>query len=73
MAFGMWSDPATFQCLVNVLAGLTDCNAYLVDLIVYTAPWEEHLQILKQVFLCLIHALLILNLAQFEFGRTTVT
>lgn len=66
----MCSDPTMFQCLVKVvLAGLTDCNAYLVDLIVYTAPWEEHLQ----VFLCLIHALLTQNLAQCEFRRTTIT
>lgn len=51
MAFGMCNAPATFQRLVNtVLAILTNCNAYLDDLIVYTTTGEEHMQILKQVF-----------------------
>ena len=53
MAFGMCNAPATFQRLVNtVLARVTNCNAYLDDLIVYTVTWEEHMTILEQVFNC---------------------
>lgn len=37
MAFGMCNAPATFQRLINtVLSGLSNCNAYLDDLIVHT-------------------------------------
>lgn len=42
MAFGMCNAPATFQRLVDtVLANLTNCNAYLDDLI-YAPNWEQH-------------------------------
>ena len=74
MAFGMCNAPATFQRLVNsVLAGLSNCNAYLDDLIVYTTAWEEHIQILEQVFARLAGASLTINLAKCEFGKATVT
>lgn len=74
MAFGMCNAPATFQRLVNsVLSGLPNCNAYLDDLILYTATWEEHVQNLKQVFVCLANASLTVNLAKWEFGHATVT
>ncbi|XP_030216443.1 uncharacterized protein LOC115546817 [Gadus morhua] len=74
MAFGMCNAPATFQRLVNsVLAGVANCNAYLDDLIVYTTTWEEHMQILDQVFTRLAKASLTLNLAKCEFGKATVT
>lgn len=74
MAFGMCNAPATFQRLVNtVLSGLANCNAYLDDLIVYTSSWEEHMQILEQVFTRLAAASLTLNLAKCEFGKASVT
>ncbi|XP_062420777.1 uncharacterized protein LOC134132778 isoform X2 [Pungitius pungitius] len=74
MAFGMCNAPATFQRLVNtVLAGVTNCNAYLDDVIVYTETWEEHLRILEQVFRRLAQANLTLNLSKCEFGKATVT
>ncbi len=51
MAFGMCNAPATFQRLVNsVLSGVTNCNAYLDDLIVYSSSWSEHLDSLREVF-----------------------
>lgn len=42
MAFGLRNAPATFQRLVNkVLAGLSGCEAYLNDIIVYGNSWIE--------------------------------
>lgn len=74
MAFGMCNAPATFQRLVDtVLAGVPACNAYLDDLIVYSSTWEEHMQILEQVFGRLADASLTLNLAKCEFGKATVS
>ena len=74
MAFGMCNAPATFQRLVNiVLAGVPNCNAYLDDVIVYSAGWAEHIKLLKTVFERLAKASLTLNLAKCEFGKATVT
>ncbi|KAF7640694.1 hypothetical protein LDENG_00022530, partial [Lucifuga dentata] len=51
MAFGMCNAPATFQSLVNtVLTGVTNCNAYLDVLIVYSSNWSEHMDTLETVF-----------------------
>ncbi|CAL9695804.1 unnamed protein product [Knipowitschia caucasica] len=74
MAFGMRNAPASFQRLVNtVLSGLSNCNAYLDDLILHSATWEEHMSILTKVFSRLAQASLTVNLAKCEFGRATVT
>ncbi len=74
MAFGMCNAPATFQRLVNsVLAGVSNCNAYLDDLNVYTTTWEEHIQILEQVFAHLASTSLTINLTKCEFGKATLT
>lgn len=51
MAFGLRNAPATFQRLVNtVLAGVSNCSAYLDDLVVYSTSWSEHLSLLGTVF-----------------------
>lgn len=74
MAFGMCNAPATFQRLINtVIAGVSNCNAYLDDLIIYTDSWDEHLRVLTQVFGRLAQANLTLNLSKCEFGKATVT
>lgn len=39
----------------------------------YTTTWEEHIQILTQVFARLASASLTINLAKCEFGKATVT
>lgn len=73
MAFGMCNAPATFQRLVNlVLQGVSNCNAYLDDLIIHTATWEDHIKTLEQVFIRLAKASLTLNLAKCEFGKAKV-
>ncbi|KAI2660984.1 Retrovirus-related Pol polyprotein [Labeo rohita] len=74
MAFGLRNAPATFQRLVNlVLAGVPNCNAYLDDLVIYSADWTEHMRLLRTVFERLANANLTLNLAECEFGQATVT
>lgn len=58
----------TFHRLINnILSGLSNCSAYLDDLVVYTETWQDHLQILCQVFHRLAQAALTLNLATFFF------
>lgn len=74
MAFGLRNAPATFQTLVNtVLAGVSNCSAYLDDLVVYSASWSEHVSLLGTVFQRLEDASLTLNLAKCEIGKATVT
>ena len=73
MAFGLRNAPATFQRLVNyILAGITNCEAYLDDLVIYSATWCEHVFHLKSVFERLSAASLTINLAKCEFGQATV-
>lgn len=74
MAFGMRNAPATFQRLINlVLAGVSNCNAYLDDLVIYSTDWAEHVSTLREVFTRLENASLTLNLAKCNFGQATIT
>ncbi len=74
MAFGMRNAPATFQRLMQqVLSGVTNCEAYLDDVVIYSASWEDHLNSLNQVFCRLSGASLTLNLTRCEFGKAVVT
>lgn len=73
MPFGVRNAPATFQRLVNkVLAGVSCCDPYLDDIVVYSESWGEHISRLQEVFLRLTEANLTLNLAKCEFGQATV-
>ncbi len=69
MAFEMRNAPATFQ----VLQGVTGCEAYLDDLVIYSFSWPQHLAQLADVFKRLKAANLTLNLSKCEFGRATLT
>lgn len=74
MAFGMRNAPATFQRLMrHVLSGVTNCEAYLDDVVIYSASWEDHLNSLNQVFSRLSEASLTLNLVKCEFAKAVVT
>ena len=45
MPFGMKNSPATFQRLVNnVICGLDGCDAYIVDVIIYSDSWSDQNQ-----------------------------
>lgn len=53
MPFGLCNAPATFSRLMDTaLTGLSwkICLAYLDDIIVFAATWQDHLQRLRQVF-----------------------
>jgi len=51
MPFGMKNAPATFQRMMNkVISGLDGCEAYIDDLVLYSASWEEHVKLLKKFF-----------------------
>ena len=59
----MKNSPATFQRLINqVISGLTGCDAYIDDVIVYSETWSEHVEIMYKLFEKLS-----------EFGKATVT
>ena len=73
MAFGFRNAPSTFQRMVNnLLVGLSNCEAYLDDLVVYSTTWCEHVAHLKAVFERLSGANLTINLAKCEFGQATI-
>ncbi len=68
MAFGMRNAPATFQRLVNiVLSGLSGCEAYLDDLVIYSDSWQSHIRQIREVFERLSKVNLMLNLAKCDF------
>lgn len=51
MPFGVRNAPATFQRLVSkVLAGVSCCEVYLDDTVVYSASWDDHVAKLREVF-----------------------
>ena len=65
MPFGMKNSPATFQRLINqVISGLTGCDAYIDDVIVYSETWSEHVEIMCKLFEKLSDAKLTVNLCK---------
>lgn len=74
MAFGMRNAQSTFQRLMHkVLSDVPNCEVYLDDIVIYSANWEEHLQVLNIVSGHLRDANLTLNLAKCEFAKAVVT
>ena len=70
MPFGLQTAPAVFQRLMNkVIRGLKHVKVYLDDLVVFTNSWEEHIQVLNELFSRLRRANLTVNLAKSEFGH----
>ena len=64
LAFGLRNAPASFQRLVNhILAGVSNCEAYLDDLVIYSVTWLDHVAHLKAVLERLSTASLTINLA----------
>lgn len=70
MPFGLQGAPATFQRLMDeVLQGQGDfAAAYLDDVVVFSATWEEHLEHLEQVMQRLRNAGLTIKMKKCQFG-----
>ena len=70
----MHNAPTTFQRLVNiVLSGLSGCEAYLDDLVIYSDSWQSHVQQIREVLERLCKANLMLNLAKCELSQVNGT
>ena len=73
MPFGMKNAPATFQRMIHaLLKDITDCEAYIDDVIVYSETWDDHLKTIHALFERLAEANLTVNLAKSEFCHATV-
>ena len=71
--FGMKNSGATFQRMMNnLLHDLHGCEAYIDDVVIYSDTWEEHLQIMHELFRRLKEANLTVNLCKTEFCHATV-
>ena len=76
MPFGQCNAPATFQRLMDfVLACLqwSQCLVYIDDVIVVGQTFQEHLDILEEVFQCLHSAGLKLKPSKCAFFQPLVT
>jgi hypothetical protein len=76
MPFGLHSAPATFQRLMDRVIGPEldpYCFAYLDDIVVLGETFEQHLQVLQEVFRRLRAANLRLNPDKCQFGRRSLT
>ncbi len=59
-----------FQRLMQeVLSGVTDCEAYLDDIVIYSSIWTDHVEMMNCVFDWLVAANLTLNLAKCDFCK----
>ena len=73
MPFGMKNSPATFQRMINsVTSGLSDCEAYIDDVILHSDSWDSHLGSISAFFERLSDAKLTVNLTKSEFGCAQV-
>jgi transposase InsO family protein len=76
MPFGLHSAPATFQRLMDRVIGPEldpYCFAYLDDIVVLGETFEQHLEVLQEVFRRLRAANLRLNPDKCQFGRRSLT
>lgn len=75
MPFGLVGAPATFQRMMNdILAGLESyAAAYMDDVVIFSADWDEHLQHLKVVFGKLQESGLTVRRTKCQLGRMECT
>ena len=73
MPFGMVNSGMTMTRAVRrLLEGMDNVVDYIDDLLVHTKTWEEHLQVLEELFERLKAANLVANWEQHRLGRGTV-
>jgi len=73
LPFGLSTAPSAFQSALNtVLSGINwiKCMVYLDDILIFTKTFEEHLEVIKEVFDRLAQANLKVKLQKCEFART---
>lgn len=72
LPFGLHGAPATFQRLMDqVLRGCEEWSAaYLDDVVIYSATWEDHLIHLKETLSKIQEAGLTLNVAKCEWAKS---
>ena len=76
MPFGLKNSPATFQRTIQKILGALLYRGtinYLDDIIIYTKTFEEHLQLLSEVFQVLSENSIKLKLSKCEFAKEKVT
>lgn len=73
LPFGMKNSGSSFQRLMNkVLTGVKGCSVYIDDILLYTERWDEHVELLEEVFRKLDEANLTVNLAKSHFVQADV-
>ena len=73
MPFGMKNAASTFQRLMNIITqGIKGCVVYLDDVIIFSDTWEEHVDQIRELFVAIKKAKLVINLSKSEFGKATV-
>ncbi|XP_060062936.1 uncharacterized protein LOC132543450 [Ylistrum balloti] len=51
MPFGLMNAPATFSRLMRkLLHGMEHVDNFIDDILIYTSTWEEHLEVLRELF-----------------------
>ena len=56
MPFGMKNSGAIFVCgMRKILAGMSNVDSYIDDLIMHTNGWQAHLQVLEELILYFIN------------------
>ena len=75
MPFGLRNAPATFQrCMHMTLQGMEDfSSAYIDDVIVFSKCWENHMQEVRKVLLCLRKTGLTAKPTKCEWGAISMT
>ena len=70
---GMKNPGASFQRMINnVLREFPGCEAYIDDVVLYSDTWEEHLQIMHELFERLKKANLTVNMCKSDFCKATI-
>ena len=73
MPFGLVNSGATFNRIMRkLLEGLDQVDSSVDDVLAYTLSWEEHLQVLRRIFLRIREARLTVKPSKCSFGYETV-
>ena len=73
MPFGMRNSPSTFQRLMNhIIRDIPNCQAYLDDIVIYSNTFQDHINLIEQLFTKLLEANLTINLSKSHFGHATI-